>query len=153
MSLILILFVLIVGSYSLFFYAQKPIVQAENEAAMIARDTAGVENVDDFFWYNGTTDSYFTVGGHTEDGRYLYVVIKQNGGQVSIFDAKEIVTEEEAKAILLSVKDDVHIMEARIGIEDEQPFWEVSYQDENGQLAYFLISARTGETIREYQNI
>lgn len=153
MSLIGVLFVLILGSYSLFFYAQRPLVRAESEATAIAKEQAGIEKAMDFYWYNGGVDTYFTVGGYTNEEEYQYVVIKQNGGNTWTFSSQEIVTEEEAKSILLALKQPSDILEARIGMEKEEPFWEVAYQDGEGQLGYIIISARTGELIREFQDI
>lgn len=153
MGLIVLLFVLIVGSYSIFYQSQRPIVQAESEATAIAEQVAGVQKVEDFFWYNGADETYFAVAGFTENEDYVYVVIKQDGGQQWIFDAKEIVTADEAKAIVQASVNPASLLEARIGIIDDEPFWEVAYKDEKGNLGYYQLSAKSGEKIKEFKNI
>lgn len=150
---IFLLFLLIVSSYTIFFRSQQPLVQAEKEAKIIAQELAGIEDVKDFYWYNGSEETYFTVEGFTENLDHFYVVIKQDGGDTLLLDADAIVTEEEAKSILQAEKEPFKILEARIGIETEDPFWEVAYKNEDGSIGYFLISVYTGETIREYENI
>lgn len=150
---IFLLFLLIVSSYTIFFRSQQPLVQAEKEARMIAQEVAGIENVKNFYWYNGSEETYFTVEGLNESLNHFYVVIKQSDGNTLLLDADVVVTEEEAKSILQAEKKPFEILEARIGIEENDPFWEVSYKNEDGSIGYFLISIYTGETIREYENI
>lgn len=153
MGSILLLFILIVSSYTIFFRSQQPLVQAEKEAKKIAEEVADVDYIKDFYWYNGTDETYFTVEGFTESMDHVYVVIKQNGGDTLLLDADEVVTEEEAKSILQAQKDPFEILEARIGIEEDTPFWEIAYKNDDGSMGYLLISVYTGETIREYNDI
>ena len=153
MGLIGVLFVLIVGSYSIFYQSQRPIVQAESEAAAIAEQVGAVQKVEDFFWYNGTDATYFAVSGYTDADKLVYVVIKQDGGQTWVFDSNEIVTEDEAKAIVQAVENPVSMLEARIGIDSDEPFWEVAFKDANGKLGYYQLSAKTGQKIKEFKNI
>lgn len=150
---LVLLFLLIVASYSIFFSAQRPMMKAESEAVSIAQEVAAIRDADDFYWYNGTKDTYFTVAGWDDEGNYLYVIIKQNGGDTMVLDAREVITEDEAKSITQSEKSPERILEARMGIMDEMPFWEISYKKEDGSLAYLLISAQTGETMKEYANL
>ncbi|HJB24521.1 MAG TPA: DUF5590 domain-containing protein [Candidatus Jeotgalibaca pullicola] len=153
MGLIGVLFVLIVSSYSFFFYSQQPMVQAEKEVSKIAEESADIQRVDNFYWYNGSDDTFFTVAGYTSEDRYLYVVVKQNGGEVTVLDSQQIVTEDEAKSILQTIKEPQKILEARLGMEADEPFWEVAYRDMDGKLGYVLLSANTGELMKEYKNI
>lgn len=153
MGLIGLLFILIVGSYSIFYQSQRPIVQAESEATQIAKQAADVQKVEDFFWYNGTEATYFAVSGYTIDNEMVYVVIKQDGGQTWVFSADEIVTEDEAKAIVQAAREPSDMLEARIGIADEEPFWEVAYKDENGRLNYYQLSAKSGQKMKEYMDV
>lgn len=153
MGLIVFLFIMILSSYSIFYRSQRPIVQAESEATLIAEQVADVQKVDDFFWYNGNEGTYFSVAGYDADGAYLYVVIKQDGGETWVFDSEEIITEDEAKAIAQAAVDPVDMLEARIGISDDEPFWEVAYKDSNGNLGYYQLSANTGQKIKEFKNI
>lgn len=153
MGLVFLLFILIVGSYSIFYQSQRPIVQAEAEASVIAEQVAGVEKVEDFFWYNGTDETYFSIGGYTDETDYVYVVIKQDGGQSWVFHANEIITEDEAKAIVQASINPDRFLEARIGMLKDEPFWEVAYKDEYGNLGYYQLSAKTGEKMKEINNI
>lgn len=152
-STVVLLFLLIVASYSLFFSAQRPLIQAEKEARIIARDTADMIRFEDFYWYNGTQGTFFTVAGWDEADRYLYVIIKQDGGDTTILDSREVVTEEEAKSITQAAKAPARILEARLGVGEDIPFWEVTYKREDGSLAYVAISALTAEVLHEYGNL
>ena len=83
----------------------------------------------------------------------MYVVIKQDGANTTILNASEIVTEDEAKSIAQAEVTPTEVLEARIGVADEEPIWEVSYLDKNGQLGYYILSANTGQLVKEYKNI
>lgn len=150
---LVLLFLLIVTSYSLFFSAQRPLMRAEKEAQSIAREAANITHFEEFYWYNGTHDTFFTVAGRDEANNYLYVVIKQDGGDTMVLDSREVITEEEAKSITQAEKAPARILEARLGVEKETPFWEVTYKKADGSLAYLFISAHTGETMKEYGNL
>lgn len=152
-STLVLLFLLIVASYSLFFSAQRPIMQAEREARSIAKETVNMTRFEDFYWYNGSRDTFFSVAGWDEEDRYLYVIIKQDGGDTMVLDSQEAITEEEAKSIAQAAKSPARILEARLGVEEDTPFWEVAYKKTDGSVAYLLISALTGETIKEYSNL
>lgn len=151
-SLVLLL-ILIISSYSVFYQSKRPIVQAEKEATIIAEEKAGIQKVDDFYWYNGIDETYFSVAGYNVEKQYIYVIIKQNGANTTILNASEIVTEDEAKSITQAEVIATEILEARIGLKDEEPIWEVSYLDNTGQLGYYILSANTGQLVKEYKNI
>lgn len=151
-SLVLLL-ILIISSYSVFYQSKRPIVQAEKEATIIAEEKAGIQKVDDFYWYNGTDETYFSIAGYDAEDQYIYVVIKQNGANTTILNTSEIVTEDEAKSIAQAEVTPTEVLEARIGVADEEPIWEVSYLDKNGQLGYYILSANTGQLVKEYKNI
>ena len=153
MSSIIILFVLIVSSYTIFFRSQQPLVKAEKEAFKIAKETAGVQRLENFYWYNGKDETYFTVEGYTNEKKLIYVIIKQDGADTFVFDAEDMITEQESKSILQEKKEPFRILESRLGITEETPFWEIAYKNSDHTISYILISAQTGETIREYNNI
>jgi uncharacterized protein YpmB len=149
---IILLFLLIASSYTIFYRAQQPMIQAQKEAVIIAKKEANIQKVEDFYWYNGS-ETYFTVAGTDNKNEELYVIIKKSGGSTTILNTAEVVTESEAKSITQADKAPKYILEARLGIENDEPVWEVTYKNENGTIGYYLISALSGKWVRDIENI
>ncbi|MFY9902626.1 MAG: PepSY domain-containing protein, partial [Trichococcus sp.] len=62
-------------------------------------------------------------------------------------------TESEAKSITQADKNPERILEARLGIENEEPVWEVTYKNANNTIGYYLISAISGKWLKDIENI
>ena len=95
---IVILFLMIVSSYTIFYRSQQPMLQAQKEATAIAEENANIQKVQDFYWYNGS-ETYFTLAGIDGNNEELYVIIKKDGGETTVLNTAEVVTESEAKSI------------------------------------------------------
>lgn len=149
-SILLLFFIVTV--FSIGVSAQKPYNQAKKEAFSIARTSAGLETMDRFYWYNGE-ETYFTIVGKDRNEEDRIVLIRQNDGKVTVLDGSEAVSEVQAKQITKRDKKPKRILEARIGISEEEPVWEISYQHENGKIGYYILSLETGEWIRSIENI
>ncbi|MFY9902927.1 MAG: DUF5590 domain-containing protein, partial [Trichococcus sp.] len=127
---IVLLFLMIVSSYTIFYRSQQPILQAQKEATAIAEANANIQKVQDFYWYNGS-ETYFTLAGIDDKNEELYVIIKKDDGETTILNTAEVITESEAKSITQADKNPERILEARLGIENEEPVWEVTYKNAN----------------------
>ena len=149
---IVILFLMIVSSYTIFYRSQLPIVQAQKDATAIAEENANIQEVQDFYWYNGS-ETYFTLAGIDGNNEELYVIIKKDGGETTVLNTAEVVTESEAKSITQADKKPERILEARLGIENEEPVWEVTYKNANDTIGYYLISAISGKWLKDIENI
>ncbi|CZQ82073.1 cell wall elongation regulator TseB-like domain-containing protein [Trichococcus ilyis] len=149
---IVILFLMIVGSYTIFYRSQQPIMQAQKEATAIAEENANIQKVQDFYWFNGS-ETYFTIAGIDDNNEELYVIIKKDGGETTILNTAEVITESEAKSITQADKSPERILEARLGMENEEPVWEVTYKNTNDTIGYYLISAISGKWLKDIENI
>ena len=149
---IVLLFLMIVSSYTIFYRSQQPILQAEKEATAIAEENANIQKVQDFYWYNGS-ETYFTLAGIDDNNEELYVIIKKDGGETTILNTAEVITESEAKSITQADKNPERILEARLGMENEEPVWEVTYKNANDTICYYLISAISGKWLKDIENI
>ena len=90
------------------------------------------------------------IDGNNEE---LYVIIKKDGGETTVLNTAEVVTESEAKSITQADKKPERILEARLGIENEEPVWEVTYKNANDTIGYYLISAISGKWLKDIENI
>ena len=100
---IVILFLMIVSSYTIFYRSQQPMLQAQKEATAIAEENANIQKVQDFYWYNGS-ETYFTLAGIDGNNEELYVIIKKDGGETTVLNTAEVVTESEANQSLRRIR-------------------------------------------------
>lgn len=149
---IVVMIVVIAFSISVYQTASKPLHKAEDEAFAVAKSNAGLTKVEDFYWYNGT-ETYFTVTGTNQENEAVIAIVAQDGGDTTVLNQADIITEAEAVQLTRQAVNPKEILEARIGIEDETPIWEVAYKQENGRLGYYVLSLETGEWIKGIENI
>lgn len=144
--------VIIVGTVVVYRQAVTPYNQAREEASSLASRRADLVTVEDFYWYNGS-ETYFTVTGINNEDENIVVIIRQEGGQITTFNRDETISEIDAVNQVRQEKNPEKILGSRIGIEDDQAIWEVSYRNENGRIGYYVISLETGEWLRTIDNI
>lgn len=143
---------IIVFSAVLYNKAVRPLRRAESETAEIAAETAGLTQVDNFYWFNSAETS-FAITGTNQEGEQLIVIVEQNGGNTTILNQADSITEQQATQLAVDAKNPEELLETRIGMEDGVPVWEVSYKNENGRLGYYVVTVADGEWVRDIENI
>lgn len=149
---IVVMIAVIAFSISVYQTASSPLHKAEDEAFAVAKSSAGLTKVDDFYWYNGTK-TYFTVTGTNQEGEAVIAIIAQDGGAATVYNQADIITEAEAVQLTKQATTPKEILEARIGMENGTAIWEVAYKQENGRLGYYVLSLESGEWIKGIENI
>ena len=151
-ALVLILSVFIVGGIYIYQSANAPYAQAEQETVAFLKERTDLKDVDEFYWYNSEA-TIFTVKGSNESAEEKYYLVKPDGGTVIMFDAADMVTEQEARRKTNEARSPKRILNAKIGLMEETPIWEVTYKNEHDRLGYYIIDLKTGEWIRSVDNI
>lgn len=150
---ILILMLLLIFSVTFIVTRSlSPYNQAKSETIEVAGRRANLEEVEDFYWYNGT-ETYFTVTGKNNENTPIIIVVQQNGGAIEVLKQEDSISEQTAIKQTIDRENPHKILEARIGKEKEQLIWEVSFELENGSIGYSTFSLTTGEWIRTIKNI
>lgn len=151
-TLIIMMLFLILAVTTVVTRSLSPYNQAEAEATELAQRRADLAEADDFHWYNGE-ETFFTVTGTDTEGTPIIVIIQQDGGAVEVLNQEETISEEEVINQVISREEPEQILEARIGMYNDSPIWEVSFKRENDSLSYAMFSLTSGEWIRTIQNI
>lgn len=151
-GLVVIMSALIVGSIFLYQQSNQPYSRAEADTIAYVAERTSLDQVDDFYWYNGT-ETYFTITGLNEDGQERLYIVQQDGGQITSLSAENSLSRQEAIELTREARQPVKILNARIGMIDDRPIWEISYRNDNNRLGYYVIDLRTGEWIRTIDNI
>lgn len=151
-GLVLTLSAVIVGAIYLYQSAHAPYAQAEDETITFLSERTDLDQVEDFYWYNGEVTT-FSVRGFNEAEKEKYYIVRSEGGAISTYDASETVTEQEARRQTREAREPKRILNAKVGLMNDTPIWEVTYKNENDRLGYYIIHLETGEWLRTIDNI
>ena len=143
---IVILLLIILFASIFYIRSSRPMRQAKNEANNYAQKYAGIETVDDFYWFTRGKTS-FTVLGTNKAGQDLVVIIPKSGDNVSVFRQSEGLTEEEVRAIVQKEHPGETFKKANLGMFEDQPTWEIVTKTDNG-LNYYLLQFKDGAEIK-----
>ena len=150
--LLLTLFLLFLAGAQIFLMSVDPKIKKRNEALTLMAPKVEFSKVTKFYWFNNDK-TYYTIMGEDTEGKAIYAITPEEGGEVTILQQSAVVNEEEARSITAQAKPDVEVLEARMGILNGEPVWEVNYRMNNQRIGYYYISAQNGQWIKDIENI
>lgn len=148
----IILLSIIILSIILYHRSMQPYNEVKADAYQYAKENADIQEPYDFYWYNGE-ETYYTVVGKNSNGEDIITIIAQNGGQIRTIKVADALTKQEAVQQVVAAKEPKSINQARIGMEQNMPVWEISYKNQNNGLGYYKIHLETGEWISDVDNL
>ena len=151
-GLAITLSLVIIGTIFLYQQSTTTYTRAKADTVAFVRERTNLDRVSDFHWFNGT-ETFLTVTGTNEEGQERIYIVQQDGGQITSFSAENTISEQEAVRMTREARNPVKILNARIGMIDDTPVWEISYRNENDRLGYYIVNLQTGEWIRTIDNI
>nr|WP_244244675.1 DUF5590 domain-containing protein [Marinilactibacillus kalidii] len=143
---------MIVGSVVIYRRSVATYNDTEEQAIAFAIDHSDIVTASEFYWYNDS-ETYFTVVGETEQNERLIVIKNQETEEIISLNEADTLSKQQAVQMTREARQPKKILEARIGIDDDRPVWEVSYRNQNGRLGYYILSLEDGEWIRTIDNI
>lgn len=143
---------MLLGFTWLFWKSQTKINQAEAEAVKLVEYDYSVKSVQDFDWVT-LDQTYFSLYFKDQDDQQRYAIIEREGGKVHYFTPQEIISEEDAISITKGDMKPHKILEARLGLLEDKPVWEVTLKNDNGTLTYYYLNATNGEWVKKIENI
>ncbi|MED1205026.1 DUF5590 domain-containing protein [Heyndrickxia acidicola] len=152
---LIVVFLIILGFFiNVYIQARKPYNAAEKKAEEIAKSKADLKDIEQFYLYNGT-NSYLTVVGKQKSGQKVAVMIpRQQPSNPVVYKWSDGISEKAALQALQSQKHPKKIMGVSLGLDNNEPVWEISFLDSSSQLNYFYISfLKTGNYTKLIENI
>ena len=150
--LTVVFLIVLVGLSWLFISSQAHIQQAQKEAVKRIEVDYTVKDVKKFYWTT-IKEAYFAMEFVDDSGQAHYAVIAREGGDAHYYTPSEIITEDEAKSIAAEGTGVTNIMQARLGMMNDGPVWEVTIKNEDGTLTYYYVNAKDGAWIQKIENI
>lgn len=152
LGLAVFLIALIIGAVVVYTKSIASYNESKEQAFDYAITNSDIVVPEEFYWYNDK-ETYFTVVGQTEQNEELVVLINQDNGEVTSIPIEETISKQEAIQLTKQARQPDKVLEARIGIDNEIPVWEVSYRNENGRLGYYILALEDGEWLKTINNI
>lgn len=148
-----IIVLLLVVIWAFYMFAQLPYREAKNEAFQMAAKYARVDSINNFYIYNGQK-TYYTIEGNNNDNQDVYVVIPQKGDRINVYEQNKGITESAANQIVNQKYHPQRIIKTVFGMENgHTPFWEVAYDDQQGNLCYAHVAFQNGQILRHITNM
>lgn len=142
----------ILGVTTVITRSLSPYNQAKAETTELASRRANLAEADEFYWFNGN-ETYFTITGTDTEGTPVIVIVEQDGGAIEVLNQADTISKQEAIEQTIGREEPQELLEARIGMYNDNPIWEVSFKQENGNIGYAIFSLTSGEWIRTIKNI
>lgn len=151
-SFVAILIGYIFISGNTYFRSQQPIVRAEKKVYEKAKSEIDINGVEEFYMF--TKDkTYYSIVSTNKEGRLVYCSYDPKTDYFKSGYGDEMVNETDALAITRYNLPEAEVKEARLGVDEEQFVWEVSFYAEDGSLGYHYIDATTGQWYETINNL
>lgn len=138
---------------TVFFNANKPIASAKNRAEEVAIQSGQITTVRDVQPYNGTA-SLVTVFGVNKDSEQVAVFVQEaEAKQLKEVKLKDGITAKEAMQIVVKDENPDKVMHILLGLEENEPVWEVAFKANNGKLNYVYLQFKDGKLLKRILNL
>ena len=151
-TLIVIMLLFILGVTTVITRSLSPYNQARAETTELAQRRANLAEADEFYWFNGD-ETFFTITGTDNEGTPIIVIVQQANGEIEVINQAEAISVQKVIELTNSREEPQKILETRIGMYNDNPVWEVSFKQVNGNIGYAIYSLTSGEWVRTIKNI
>lgn len=154
LGLLTLMTAFVIGGIVLFQESVTPLYQVEAETTEYVEEHADIKQVNEFYLYNGSEDSYFTIDGVNNDDERQMVIVRQSDGSIETYNYFDTFSEYDAYHLVMDEAYVKEILNLSVGMtEEDVPVWEVSFKDLEDNLGYYYIHLETGEVLETITNL
>ncbi|MEO1781729.1 cell wall elongation regulator TseB-like domain-containing protein [Enterococcus diestrammenae] len=152
MGVAVFLIAVLIGFSVLMYRSQRPMAQAQEEATELAQKYTDLATVDNFYWFT-REETYFSLTGKDKKGDEIAVILPKEGNKIKVLKQADGITETQALRKTAEAYPDDYVTNARLGMFQEKPVWEVATTTENDEVGYVLLSFADGKEIKRIHGI
>lgn len=138
---------------AIFYNANRPVASASDLATDAAIQSGQIVSINSTQPYNGT-ESFVTIFGVNDQGEEVAVfvddVAKKDFFEVKLKDG---ITEKQAIGVVQQEHKVKKVLHASLGIEEEEPVWEVAFKGEDDKLNYVYVFFESGQWWKRILNL
>lgn len=138
---------------TIFYNANKPVASASDLAIDAAIQSGQIVSVHATQPYNGT-ESLVTVFGINDQGEEVAVFVN-DVAEKDFFEVKldDGITEKQAIGVVQQEHKVKKVLHASLGIEEEEPVWEVAFKGDDDKLNYVYVFFESGQWWKRILNL
>ena len=138
---------------TIFYNGSKPIAAATDEAMNAAVKSGQIVSANTAQPYNGT-ESIVTVFGVNDKGQEVAVFVNDATGK----DFQEVrmedgITAKQAIGVVQQEHKVKKILHVSLGMEEEEPVWEVAFKGDDNKLNYVYVFFENGQWWKRILNL
>ncbi|WP_127345612.1 hypothetical protein [Lactobacillus amylolyticus] len=149
---IVIAILLYIASIFVFFRAGSIGRDNDRQIAQIARQKAAITNVQTYYHLDRGVSSYALKGTDSKGKTYYFVYLPKTK-KAYLYQASKGTSQSKIKSTFTAAHKGATIKGINLGWYQNNPVWEVAYQNSKGNLGYTLYDFKTGKAINEVDNL
>ncbi|EGA89664.1 hypothetical protein GPDM_10215 [Planococcus donghaensis MPA1U2] len=134
------------------FLGNKPYSDTEERAIDRAKSEQLIEEVERAYVYTNVKASV-TVLGTNDKGELMAVFVPEGDDKMQTLYLTDKITAQQARELVLNEMDVKKILHTKLGMESEEPVWEIAFVDEKDTLNYVYLSADDGQWRKRILNL
>lgn len=150
---VFLLTLVVVIVVTVFYNANKPIANAKDSAESLALQSGQIAKVEEVQPYNGTESLVTVFGTNQKNEKVAIFVTNQKETKYQEVKLADGLSKEEAVKVVLKEHEVDKFLHVLLGIEDDEPIWEVAFKNENGKLNYVYVLFKDGEWSKRILNL
>ena len=150
---IIIAIVCYIGSVLVFFKAGSGTRNNERQIVQIANQKTPIRNVESYYHLNRGVNSYAIKGTNQRGKKTYYFIYLPNSKKAYLYPATKGKSQTAIRKTFLTNHQNVQIKNINLGWYQGKPVWEITYEQNNGDLAYTLYNFHNGKEINEVANL
>lgn len=134
------------------FLGNKPYAETEERAIDRAKNEQLIEEAERAYVYTNSKASV-TVLGTTSKGELTAVFVPEGDGKMQTLALADKITAQQARELVRTEMNVKKILHTKLGMESEEPVWEVAFVDDKDTLNYVYLSANDGQWRKRILNL
>ncbi|MDF2606424.1 MAG: peptidase propeptide and domain protein [Bacillales bacterium] len=150
--LLIIFSTVLIGSLFVIFSLQNIFSKSEyihKEAIMRAKSDYDINKVIKTSTYNGKKQ-YIAIEALKKNNKKIYVLVPVKGEEMYAYRSSQGISKKKALEIVKREDDVQKVIKIQLGMEEDNPLWEITYINDNGNYSYYYVNFEDGTFFKRY---
>jgi uncharacterized protein YpmB len=142
--IIIVIISLLISLYTTTMSSEKKLSKL---AITRAQEEIQLIKVNDVEHFHGI-EAYHVIDALAQQGSIYIFVPEDNSKKITYVQKDEGITKKQAKEIIASSKENIKIIDIRLGIDDNTPVWEIVYEENEDQRTFIYVTYKSGKLFK-----
>jgi uncharacterized protein YpmB len=99
--------------------------------------------------YNGKKQ-YIAIEALKKNNKKIYVLVPVKGEEMYAYRSSQGISKKKALEIVKREDDVQKVIKIQLGMEEDNPLWEITYINDNGNYSYYYVNFEDGTFFKRY---